>query len=166
MTSRVSVPVAIMLEKRLIKGAFWTQAAWHLDSVLVGEHLAVGSDSYGGVKTAETDSGELYLWSGFRITLYRDACERYWHSLIGERPLIYVVCREDEADGTDEPAAVTVDYDEALAHSETDGKVLSTDLPRELYQLMETFVLEHYKPVEFKKRKRKNWSEDDKKRDQ
>jgi len=163
-TSRISVPVAVVLEKRQTQGKFWTTDTWHLENVLVGEHLALGSDSYGGVKTADTESGEQYLWSGFRVTLFRDACERYWHALIGDKPLVYVVCREDEADGGDEPALVTIDYDEALAHSETDAKVLSMDIPRELYQLMETFVLDNYKPAEFKKRKRKNWSKDDPRR--
>ncbi len=153
-----------MLEKRKSQGKFWTQYSWHLVKVLVGEHLALGSDSYGGVKVADTDTGEQYLWSGFRVTLYRDACERYWHALIGDKPLVYVVCREDEADGGDEPALVTIDYDEAIAHGETDAKVLSTDIPAELYQLMETFVLDNYKPTEFKKRKRKNWNGEESKR--
>lgn len=140
----------------MIKGPFWQQASWYLDSILTGEHLTANSDT--GVKTADTAQGELYLWTGYRITMYRDACERYWHALIGDKPLVYVVCNEDETDGSVEPALVTLDYDEATAHSETDGKVLSTDIPSELYQIMETFVLQNYKPKPFKKRKRKNWS--------
>jgi len=152
------VPVAVVLEKRRVQGTFWQQASWYLDSVLPGEHLAVDSDS--GVKTAETDAGELFLWTGYRVTLYRDACERYWHALIGDKPLVYVVCNEDEVDGTVAPALVTLDYDEATAHAETDGLVLSTKIPKELYQVMEKFVVENYKPTSFKKRKRKNWSAD------
>jgi len=157
-TSRVSIPVAVVLEKRRVVGAFWQQASWYLDTVLTGEHLSVGSDV--GVKTADTELGELFLWTGYRIILYRDACERYWHALIGDKPLVYVVCNEDEVDGSVEPALVTLDYDEASAHAETDGMVLSTDIPKELYQTMETFVLDNYKPAEFKKRRRKNWSAD------
>ena len=157
-TSRLSVPVAVTLEKRLIEGPFWQQPAWYLDAVLPGEHLTAQSDM--GVKTADTEHGELFLWTGYRITLYRDACERYWHALIGDKPLVYVVCNEDETDGSIEPALVTLDYDEATAHAETDGKVLTAPIPRELYQLMETFVLDNYKPASFRKRKRKNWAGD------
>lgn len=161
-TSRITVPVAVVLEKRLISGAFWTHASWYLESILAGQHLAVGSDSSQGVKTADTENGELFLWSGFKITLFRDACERYWHALIGDQPKVYVVCREDEADGSFEPMIVTLDYDEALAHSETDGKVLSAEIPKELYKVMEEFVLENYRPAEFKKRKRKKWLDGEK----
>jgi len=154
------VPVAVVLEKRQSSGKFWSHSTWHLVNVMVGEHLAVGSDS-GGVQITTAHSTEQYLWSEFRVTLYRDACERYWHALIGDKPLVYVVCREDETDGGEQPALVTIDYDEALAHSETDALVLSMDIPPELYQLMETFVLDHYKPATFKKRKRRNWSAPD-----
>ncbi len=150
------MPVAVVLEKRISKGSFWEQASWYLHAVLPGEHLSVDSET--GIKTGSTDKGDLFLWSGLRVTLYRDACERYWHALIGDKPQVYVVCQEDEADGTTEPALVTLDYDEALSYSETDGKVLSTEIPRELYQNMEVFVLDNYKPAEFKKRKRKKWT--------
>ena len=116
-----------------------------------------------------SSQGELFGWPSHKVTLYKDACERYWHALIGEKPLIYVVCREDEddleLDGSDEivqpglcPVIVTIDYDEATACAETDALVLSTAIPPELYRYMESFVLQHYKPQPFKKRKRRNWS--------
>ncbi len=158
-TSRVSVPVAVVLEKRLVEGKFWSLPSWSLSAVLVGSGLAnTGAE---GERVNEGKLPEQFLWSGFRVIFYKDACERYWHALIGERPLVYVVLREDEADGTVEPAIVTIDYDEAVAHTETDGQVLTADIPPELYQTMESFVLEHYKPAEFKKRKRKQWSDSD-----
>jgi len=102
---------------------------------------------------------ERYLWHGYAVNFHRDACERYWHSLIGEKPLVYVVLAKDEIDDSVEPALVTVDYDEAVAHCETDNDVLTATIPGELYRLMEHYVMTHYRPVEFKKRKRKNWSD-------
>lgn len=156
-STRLKIPVAVVLEKREIKGAFWSQPAWELNAVLPGEHL--GAKDARGVKTGSNEQAELYLWTGYQVTLYRDACERYWHALIGDKPLVYVVCREDETEGSVAPALVTLDYDEASAYGETDGTVLSTVIPPELYQKMEMFVLEHYKPKQFHKRKRKNWSQ-------
>lgn len=154
-TSKVSVPVALVLRKKTVKGTYWSLPSWSLDSVLVGENIR--STNADGEKVSEDDESACYLWSGLRVVLFSDACERYWHALIGERPLVYVVLCEDGADGSIEPDLVTIDYDEATAHSETDGQVLTADIPQELYQLMESFVLQNYEPQEFKKRKRKKW---------
>ena len=145
--------------------------SWYLHTVAVGEHLvASGSadrpdDALPGVRYApagSTTQGDLFAWSGLHITLYRDACERYWHALIGEKPLIYVVCRETMGDNSDidkpvRPGIVSLDYDEAVAASETDTLVLSGPIPAELYRYMEAFVLQHYRPRQLKKRKRQDW---------
>ncbi len=120
-----------------------------------------------GAPAGKSDKGDLFAWTGFEVTLYKDACERYWHALIGDKPLVYVVCRDDtdETDGasndalTMQPVTLTIDYDDASAAAETDSPVLSAPIPAELYRYMERFVLTHYTPQEFKKRKRRNWSE-------
>jgi len=153
------IPVSAVLRRKMVKGDFWETAVWSLETVLVGASI-VNQDADGLLLPATTeDAGySRYLWSGFNVTLYRDACERYWHALIGDEPKVYVVMDEDETSGEVEPALVTIDYDEATAHSEIDADVLGATIPSELYHLMEQYVMTHYKPVEFKKRKRKNWS--------
>lgn len=153
----------------MIKRSFWSLPSWYLHTVAVGENLAASDAlaSSGAISAGSTDKGDLFAWSGFHLTLYKDACERYWHALIGDKPLVYVVCRDDadEVDGPDaaivsiQPVIVTVDYDEATACAETDELVLTAPIPTDLYRYMEDFVLQHYKPTEFKKRKRKKWSD-------
>ncbi len=158
----IKLPVSVVLERKLVKGDFWESPVWSLDSVLVGEKL-----SYNGAAGTELpDSGNRdgrtrHLWNGYTVRLYRDACERYWHALIGNEPKVYVVLEKDEIDGTVEPWLVTIDYDEATAHTEIDAEVVTAPIPGELYVVMEQYVLQHYKPVPFKKRKRKNWSADE-----
>ena len=186
--SSQTIPVVVVLEQRDIVGKFWVVPSWHLEAVLVGENIAFNntahslgtealakatadnslaspaadvSQSTATSKTGRETRSTQSIWPGYSVHLYRDACERYWHALIGERPLVYVVLREDEVDATVEPALVTIDYDEATAHAETDDQVLSADIPRELYQRMEAFVLDHYKPADFSKRKRKKWHAQD-----
>jgi len=154
----------------MITRSFWSMPSWYLQTVAIGESLVATEAlaSTGAVASGSTDKGDLFAWSGFQLTLYKDACERYWHALIGDKPLVYVVCRDDsdDIDGTDaatvsiQPVIVTVDYDEATACAETDELVLSTPIPADLYRHMEDFVLQHYKPKEFKKRKRKKWTGD------
>ena len=167
---RLSLAATILLERRMITRTFWSMPSWYLHTVAVGESLAATEALEGGDATpaGNTGQGDLFAWSGFHLTLYKDACERYWHALIGDRPLVYVVCRDDtdEVDGADpnevaiRPVIVTVDYDEATACAETDELVLTAPIPTDLYRYMEHFVLQHYKPKAFKKRKRKKWSDD------
>lgn len=167
---RLSIPVTVLLEQRLISRAFWSVPSWYLHTVAVGENVSVGeADSQARladdrVAVGATDKGELFAWSGFEVKLYKDACERYWHALIGDNPLVYVICSDDgdgEGGGAQQlkPVSVSVDYDDASAAAETDVPVLSTPIPGELYRHMERFVVTHYKPQEFKKRKRRNWAE-------
>lgn len=159
---RLSLPVTVLLEKRIIRSQRWQVPSWYLYGVVVGD--SIRHHSVSGEKVSESDQGDVFSFSGYRVTLFKDACERYWHALIGDKPLVYVVCNEDvdsdEHDLPVEPKLVTIDYDEAVSHAETDELVLSTDIPADLYRHMEAFVLEHYKPKPFEKRKRKKWVED------
>jgi hypothetical protein len=167
--TRLSLPVTVLLERRMITRSFWSLPSWYLHTVAVGEGVSASEFlNVPAVPSGSTEQGDLFAWSGFKVTLYKDACERYWHALIGDKPLVYVVCRDDAEDEDSarsdisvSPVMVTIDYDEASACAETDSLVLSSEIPPELYRYMESFVLQHYKPKEFKKRKRRNWAEED-----
>ncbi len=156
---RLRLPVTVVLERRTVARGRWSVPSWHLSGVVVGETFGgAGAD---GTEVHEGADTPQHAWTGRTVTLYRDACERYWHALIGDRPLVYAVCREREAAPGIEPFVVTIDYDEALAFAETDELVLSTDITPTLYRYMERFVLDHYRPERFVKRKRKRWVDGD-----
>ena len=163
---RLSLPATVLLERRIITRSFWSMPSWYLYAVVVGDNVSASTSMSGsGSLAGSTEKGDLFAWTGHTVTLYKDACERYWHALIGDKPLVYVVCRDDaddeeHSDVSVSPIIVTIDYDEATACAETDSLVLSAPIPPELYRYMESFVLEHYKPAPFKKRKRRNWSEE------
>jgi len=166
---RIALPATLILERRIISRSFWSLPSWYLHTVAIGEHLAAGEAlSKEGIAVGKSDKGDLFAWSGFDVTLYKDACERYWHALIGDKPLVYVICRDKTDDMESgntavhemQPTIVTVDYDDASASAETDSPVLSAPIPSQLYRYMERFVLTHYQPREFKKRTRRNWSKD------
>ncbi len=160
---KLSLPVTVLLERRMISRGRWELPSWYLHGVAVGD--TVSHQSTAGSHVGDTEKGSVYSFGGYKVTLYKDACERYWHALIGDKPLVYVVCDEDvdsdEHDLSIEPKLVTIDYDEAVSHAETDAMVLTTNIPPELYRYMEGFVLQHYKPKPFEKRKRKRWVESD-----
>jgi len=154
---RLELAVTVLLEKRTIARRFWSVPAWSLAGVVVGEALVHQSRSGRQIRSA-ADGSESWSWSGYKVTLYKDACERYWHALIGDAPKVYVVCKEADPSEPREPLVVTIDYDEATAFAETDELVLSAPIPGDLYRYMEAFVLEHYRPQKFEKRKRRNWT--------
>ena len=162
--SRPQLPVTVLLERRETRRGRWSVPSWYLAGVVLGDGLGGGrADGVevraGGTPSADGPPGSaVHAWTGRAVTLYRDACERYWHALIGDRPLVYAVCREREAAPGIEPFLVTVDYDEASAFGETDALVLSTDIDPALYRRMEEFVLAHYRPQPFEKRRRKRWA--------
>lgn len=176
----VTIPVTVVATKRALTATRWGGFRWRIDTVLVDTAAMVGSDQTQSGKSGadsdipireplyrntpdsdagscRTDSAIPERWSGLSVVMYRDSCERYWHALIGDHPRLYILCLgEDEAQ---QPVRASIDYDEALAWSETDGIVVDYPLPAPLYLLMERFVLTHYRPRQFRKRKRKAWVE-------
>ena len=159
---RLRLPVTVLMERHVIARRFWSLPSWRLSGVVAGE--GVVHEAAAGRKLRDLEGGgELWSWSGYAVTLYKDACERYWHALVGDKPLVYVVCRDAEQGGSGEaaplrPLVVTVDYDEATSFAETDELVLSAPIPGDLYRYMEAFVLEHYRPVKKERRKRRDWA--------
>ena len=124
--------------------------------VLGGEHS--GSEVSKPVLVRE--EGDQYLWRGYRLNLYLDSCESYWHNLTGELPSLFVICTETEKGGM-QPLIVTADGLEASASTEGDDKVFRAPIPPDIYRCIEKFVVENFVPRERKKRKRRSWTEGD-----
>ena len=147
------------MERREVQQGRWSLPKWEAVGVLAGEHArAAGA----GKTLIRSDAGrEQYLWGGFALELFKDGAENYWYNLVGERPLLYIVCRYD-AENEDElvPILVTVDCGEADMHAEADDDVFAVAMPAEVYQWLEQYVVKNYVPRERKKRKRKNWLEE------
>ncbi len=134
---------------------------WSLSELVVRGQLDADSAHDRGSNVSKTiisDTAEKLdvLWSGFHLEFHRDGGQSYWHTLVGEKQQLFVVCQDDE-DGEFTPILVTADYDEAMAYQEADDTILSAPMPEKIYLALERFVLENYKPVEKKKRKRKQW---------
>lgn len=150
------IAMSIVLERRQLTRGPWSFPDWRLIGV-----MSMRAEDGGVIKCERIYGGEQsrqYLWSGLTLTLYRDAAESYWYNLVGENPSLYVICgRRGEHELA--PLRVTVNYDEAAAHMETDTKVLSTRLPPQIYQWLESYVLNNYTPREPDKRQRKQWKD-------
>jgi len=156
MGNSLSIPVAVLLEKKIVQGKGWSVPEWSVVGVLGGEHS--GTEVSKPVLVRDDD--DRYLWGGYRLNLYLDSCESYWHNLTGELPSLFVICTETQ-DGGVQPLIVTADGLEASASTEGDDKVFRAPIPPEIYLRIEQFVVDNYVPRERKKRKRQKWTESD-----
>jgi len=152
---RVSLPVAVIIGRKMVTGSGWQVPSWRVVGVVAGAELA-GRDARG--TPIRSDAGEEhFLWGGLRLDLFRDAAESYWANLTGSQPSLFILCSEDEQ-GVMAPRAVTADHDEACSGVEVNDRVFSAPIPPEVYQHLEAFVVEHHVPQEKRKRKRSDWS--------
>lgn len=167
MSAISSIPVGILLERRLARVGRWTQPQWDIAAIVGGRDVAAEERRF--TLVADAQEQRQYLFSGLTLRLYKDACESYWYNLMSDAPRLFVVCFEQEEDERplDEkgralevlPVLVTASQDEAGAHMESDDHVYSVPMPMKIHQWLEQFVVEHYTPEQKKKRKRRNWSD-------
>lgn len=154
-TPRLSIPVAVIVGRRIVSRSGWSVPSWRVVGVVSGDNLP-GRETR-GVSVHSGDDEEHFLWGGLRLDLYRDASDAYWSNLVGKQPSLFVLCAERE-DGVLQPMSVTADMHEASSGLEGDDKVFSVPLPPEIYLRLERFVIEHHVPQERTKRKRTDWS--------
>lgn len=161
MSSRVGLgrpvsrwPVRILMRRREDEDSPWGIPQWDLlavlpdnDPPLVPQRRLV----HGGPGQRD------FEWTGLEVPLFRDAAESYWYNLVGREPSLFVVCRPG-ADVELEPFAVSANYDEAGAYMEADDTVFSAPLPAGLVAELEEFVMTHYRPVEPRRRRRRDWA--------
>lgn len=149
-------PVAVVMAREEVTVGQWRVPRWRVEGVVAGSPS--GAEGAGRGRLIHTGKElQQYLWSGFDICLYRDSSESYWLNLVGQQPSLFVVCREDQADGTCVPLLVTANYDEAGAYMEADGTVMAAPIPPEVYRWLEAYVMENFRPAEGKSRKRQAW---------
>ena len=152
---RASLPLAVIMARRMVDRGRWRVPSWRVAGVVAG--AAVADVSVRGTTIRTDGDEEQLLWGGLRLDLYRDAAASYWANLTGTQPSLFVLC-SDDGSGTLVPNMVTADQDEASSAVEVDDRVFSSPIPPEVYQYLEAFVVEHHVPEEKHKRKRSDWS--------
>lgn len=156
-SSRLSIPVAVVLERTIDDSKKWVLPNWALVKVISGKDLKHNDQK---VIIHEDIGLQRSLHGGLRLDLFKDGGEGYWYNLLSSDPYLFVVCEGQPNDMEIRPYYVTVNHDEANGYLETDDLVLSSPMPVGLRDLLEHYVVEHYHPEQRKKRKRKDWLED------
>jgi len=152
---RVSLPVAVVMARRMVAGKGWQVPSWSVVGVVSGAELGVRQARGTSIRN---DAGEEHLlWGGLQLELYRDAVASYWANLTGQQPSLFVICTEDDQ-GRMVPKFVTADHNEASSGVEVNSRVFAAPIPPEVYQHLEAFVVAHHLPEEKRRRKRSDWS--------
>ena len=152
---RLSLPVAVIMGRKLVAGRGWQVPSWRVVGLVAGEDLP-GREAK-GTPVHGSDEEQQFLWGGLRLELFRDVAESYWSNLTGTQPSLFVLCCENE-EGALVPKLVTADHDEAGSGVEVGDRVFAAPIPPEVYRHLEAFVIEHHLPQEKRKRKRADWS--------
>jgi hypothetical protein len=105
------------MERRDRPDSRWLRESWDLLGVVLDSEYP-SSEARRCIR--QSDHGEQYLWSGFKVRLHRDELESYFHNLQSPEPKIFVITHRD-AEGAPEPFLVSLSYDEANAY-ETGAK--------------------------------------------
>lgn len=113
----------------------------------------------GGGQSDQVDDAEMLRYDHLQIELHADEADSYYLNISTEQPRCFVVLNENDETGKHEPFIVTASPDLAASYESVDHPIEVVALDPALYPAIETFVLTHHIPEEFKKRKRKNWSE-------
>ena len=155
--SRISIPLAVVLERTIDRSKRWVVPSWSLYTVVSGDNLESQRQQ---IRTAEDSDRQLFFHGGLSLDLFKDGGEGYWYNLLSSDPYLFVAC-EGEPDAMEiVPFYVTANQDEAVGHLETDDIVLSIPMPEDIRELLEHYVVNHYQPAEKKKRKRRDWLQD------
>jgi hypothetical protein len=147
------MPIAVIMEKTPSENP-WIDFTYKA----VGVVSSIGHID-DGIQLIHEDKGvERYLVSGLGLQLHVDECESYYHNLMSPHPGIYVVAGEvDSPNDMPMPYLVSLSFDLVHAYLEGDEIIYAVEIPPELYQWSEAFILQHYVAVKKTKRKRKDW---------
>ena len=154
----VDFPISVVMQRKSIEDNIWIAEKWEVEAIVAG-----GENEASVPRRRITRIGqdsEMYIWSNYQITLYKDEVESYYFNIITDTPYVFVSCRDENANGQLVPVSVSVSYDEAGSHMEMDDQVFQVPMPPEIYRWVEAFVINNYVPVKKKKRKLQNWSAD------
>lgn len=150
-------PVSVITVCEPVTDNPWISERWRVLGVVAGDG-ARRPDAPRRTLIRAGAGARQYLWTGSEIRLFQAEADSYYFNLVGENPILLVVCQASEDRGLT-PMLVTADYIDALAHREAGADVHAVPIPPEIYVWLEQYVLEHYRPEAGKpKRKHADWT--------
>ncbi|MFW2438375.1 MAG: DUF3305 domain-containing protein [Arenicellales bacterium] len=160
-----SFVVSVIMESRPSTNQ-WVDEIWDATGLVALSDSVSDTEVENEVKQVQQGDVRQLIYSGLKIRLFLDECESYYHNLMSPEPGVFIVAREEDAEGNESdvpiPFLVSLSFDEAHAYLEGDDIVYAVPIPPELYRWAEAYVLENYSAEKRTKRKRKDWKKDEK----
>jgi len=153
-----SLGIAVVMEKQPSSHP-WAEFRYDAVGVVVRD---AGTES--SVSRIYQDGDiEHFLVSGLTLRLHIDECESYYHNLMSPEPGCFIVASQpDDSDEMPLPYLASLSFDEVHAYLEGDEQIYSVEIPAQLYQWAEAYVLTHYVAIKKTKRKLRNWHQTEK----
>jgi hypothetical protein len=145
----ITLDVAILLQRFKIDNP-WITEKWQAIGVIPTKKNTGKTNEITLISNINNEP--IYRHDGFILELVHDELDSYYQNLVSANANIFIVCREED-DDRPKPFLVTLSYDEAAIYMETDETIYTVAIDIQIYQTIERFVLENYKPEKRKKRK-------------
>ena len=153
----ITIPVAVVLQRTVDRSKKWVLSQWQVFAVVTGEYIDRSNQP---LLIHDDGIHRRYFYGGMVLHLYKDGTEGYWYNLLSDPPYLFVICDGEQGDDEVQPAFITANQDEANGYMESDRLVLSAPMPAQICDILEHYVISHYRPKEKKKRKRREWVEE------
>lgn len=148
-SNNIVLPVSILLQRLKIDNP-WIEEKWQAIGVIPAKNNTTQTSEI--ILISNINNEPIYQYNGFILELVHDELDSYYQNIASNHASIFVVCHEND-DNSPNPFLVTLSYDEAAIYMETDETVYAVAIDVQIYQIIERFVLENYKPERRKKRK-------------
>jgi len=153
----VLMPVRVVLKRSKSKNQ-WVKFNWSVVKVLPGS--GNNNSLITRIFDENKKSNEELFKVETEIDLHRAEAEAYMENLVSTDPSIYVVLRPDAPDDTPSEFGITLDSVCLSPYIIQDYEDIGEDqiekvpLKGPIANFLENFVINHFKPIEFKKRHR------------
>lgn len=151
--SRPAMDVAVLMRRERVTGpaARWADWRWTLDAVIADEP---GFGSAARLLRRDDAGGEIWLYPGHRVELFRDDAEGYYLNASTDTPGWWVMWRMEEGgDPRPQPQIVTLSYHDAGRWLDAQETVEQVPAAPDVVAWLRAFVEQHYQP-EVKRRAR------------
>lgn len=101
------------------------------------------------------DSEQKEGYSSLTLDLHKDERTAYRFNLNAESPHLFVLCDEDETNGTLTPIHITASQDEASSYMDGEHQMLETPMPPAVQCWIDTYLGIHGELIDEGKKKKK-----------
>ncbi len=130
--------LAVLMQKRRINNR-WATDVWEVVAVLHDSEPTAEAE-----RVAQADGVERWIFRGLQLSLRREEAEGYYLNISTLEPRVFVLWQLDNDLGV--PQRITASYNDACTWMDAGEQVDSVAMPPDVYDAINSFTREHYRP--------------------